>query len=235
MDEKIRRLFLCRHGETEANEMGTYCGGGSESPLNEAGKHQAALLGKALQNYYQFRGRFVITSARERARETAEILSRYLNPKPARLSLEGLREIDIGQWCGKTPAEVQKLFPKQHEEWRNGFLGPDFRFPGGESKRETDARIIKCFNAIKRIWLGDKDETNSDLIIIAHAGTNMVILTELLSAEIKIYSYRGIKQENTCVNMVYFHEKNPASWRPETQIALVNSIHHLDMDLENIK
>ena len=227
MTEKIKRLFLCRHGETEANIRKIYCGGNRESPLTNNGKLQAALLGKALKNYYEFRGKLIIASSKERAKETAKIISHHLNPRPATIILEGLSEIDIGGWCGKTSEEIEKLFPEKYKEWASGFTGLDFVFPGGGSIKESRERILKCFNVIKTIWLNNKDENNNDIIVVAHGGTNMIILSEILKLEMTTCDIRTITQNNTCVNIINYC-KNGA-WRSKIQVALINSTHHLDM------
>jgi len=233
MDEKIRRLFLCRHGKTVANEKGIWCGGANESPLTETGKKQALLLGKALKGYYGFHGKLIISGINERAQETAEIIAGALKPSPLIMVMENLREIDIGQWDGKSKEEVEKLFPEEYEEWQEGILEPNFRFTGGESMKEIQKRIKKCFHSIKRIWLGSKDEKFNDIIVVAHGGINVMILSEIISIEMKAYGFRIFKQDNTCVNIIGFREK--ISWRPKMEIILVNSTHHLDMDLKSRK
>ena len=227
MTEKIRRIFLCRHGETEANTQKIYCGGNRESPLTNNGKLQAALLGKALKNYYEFRGKLIIASSKERAKETAKIISHHLNPRPATIILEGLSEIDIGGWCGKTSEEIEKLFPEKYKEWANGFIGLNFVFPGGGSIKESRERILKCFNVIKTIWLNNEDENNNDMIVVAHGGANMIILSEILKVKTTTYDLRTLRQDNTCVNIINYCENG--AWRPKIQIVLANSTHHLDM------
>ncbi|PJC25302.1 MAG: hypothetical protein CO056_00990 [Candidatus Tagabacteria bacterium CG_4_9_14_0_2_um_filter_41_11] len=224
-DEKVRRLFLCRHGKTEANEKESWCGGTSDSPLAETGKKQALLLGKALKGYYGFHGKLIISSTRKRARETAKIIAGVLRPSPLMMVMENLREIDIGQWDGKSKEEVKKLFPEEYEEWQEGILEPTFRFNGGESMEEVQKRIQKCFRNIQRIWLGNKDKKFQDIIVVAHSGTNVMILSEIISIEMKAYGFRTFKQDNTCVNIIGFREKK--DWHPEMQILLVNSTHHL--------
>jgi broad specificity phosphatase PhoE len=141
--------------------------------------------------------------------------------------------MELGEWCGKNSEEIQRFFPKEHEEWQRGNFGPDFRFPGGESIEEVAKRIWNCFDIIKKLWLNDKDEASSDLIIVAHGGTNMIILTEIMKAEIIVWGFRSLKQDNTCVNIIGFREKG--GWRPETEILLINSTHHLDMDFSKTK
>ncbi len=188
---------------------------------------QAALLGRALKNYYEFRGKLIIASSKERAKETAKTISRHLNPRPAIIIFEGLKEINLGDWCGKTSEEIEKLFPEKYKEWANGFIGLNFVFPGGESIKESRERILKCFNVIKTIWLNNKDENNNDIIVVAHGGTNMIILSEILKLEMTTCDIRTITQNNTCVNIINYC-KNGA-WRSKIQVALINSTHHLDM------
>lgn len=227
MAEKIRRLFLCRHGETEANVQKIYCGGSRESPLTNNGKLQASLLGKALRKYYKFQGRIIIASPKERAKETAKLIAENLDPKPSILTLEGLREMEMGQWCGKKEEEITELFPKEYKKWSENILKSTFRFPDGESLEETRKRMLNSFELVKKLWLGNKEESNNDIIIVAHGGTNMIILISILNIKMKTYAYRAMKQDNTCLNIIAFREKG--GWRPKVQIALVNSTHHLDM------
>lgn len=228
-DEKVRRLFLCRHGKTESNENGIYCGGKSDSPLTEKGREQAKLLGKALGGYYKFSGRFIISSAKGRAVETAEIISQCIESEPMILKSEGLHEIDLGKWCGKKMEEIQKLFPKEHREWHRGYLRHDFTFPNGESIGEAGEKRRKCFDIIKKMWLSNGSENNTDLIVVAHGGTNILILTGIISGKMNKFAYRSLRQDNACVNIIGFREKK--DWHPEVQILLVNDTHHLDCEL----
>lgn len=224
--EKVRRIFLCRHGKTEANEKGVYCGGLNDSPLTEMGKTQAKLLARWLKNYYRFYGRFIFTSNLKRAIETAGIIARNFEPSPFVLQMDGLKELNLGKWCGKRAEEIQILFPEEHKKWLKGDLGRDFRFPGGESMKESRERIVPCFNLIKKLWLGDESESNNDLIILVHGGVNMVILAEIMNMDIKKHGYRTIRQDNACINIICFCEGSV--WRPKMQVTLLNSVHHLD-------
>jgi len=165
MSDNVRRLFLCRHGKTIANEKGVWCGGATESPLSETGKKQAMLLGKYLKGYYGFHGKLIISSGCGRALKTSKKIAENLTPSPLIMTMEDLREIDIGEWDGKTKEEVEKLFPEEYEEWQEGMLRPDFRFTGGESMEEVQKRVKKCLRNIQRIWLGNKDEKFRDIIV----------------------------------------------------------------------
>ena len=224
-NEKLRRIFLCRHGKTEANEQGLFCGGKNDSPLNEEGKKQAMLLGIFLRNHYAFKGKFIITSGRQRAIETGQFIAKNLEPKPLEITMDDLRELDLGDWCGKKQEEIARTFPKEYNQWQKNVLKPTFRFPGGESMEEAGKRMIADFKLIKKGWLSDTSENNDDIIVIAHHGTNITIIASILNSKMKTYAYRAIRQDNSCVNIIGFYE-NPG-WRPPTQILLVNGTYHL--------
>jgi bisphosphoglycerate-dependent phosphoglycerate mutase len=46
----VKRIFLCRHGETEANATGMMQGSGIDLPLNDKGIAQAEALRNQLSN-----------------------------------------------------------------------------------------------------------------------------------------------------------------------------------------
>jgi len=52
---------------------------------------------------------------------------------------EDLREIDFGEWEGLRFAEIAEAYPDSVDRWAK--LDPEFRFPGGESLTEFDARV----------------------------------------------------------------------------------------------
>lgn len=226
-EEKVRRIFLCRHGQTEANEKGLYCGGEHDSPLTEKGKKQVECLGKALNGYYKFSGTVIIASKLGRAIETAIIIARCLQIEPLISQWEDFRELNLGYWCGKTAEENEKLFPKEYEEWRKNFLKLSFRFPGGESIMEARKRMISSFKKVLNIWLSK--ENCDDIIIAAHGGTNIIILSEILKIKLNVFVYRAMRQNNACLNIINYCETR--RWRPKFQVVLVNSTHHLDIDL----
>src|SRR5919109_102567 len=77
----------------------------------------------------------IYSSPLERARETARAIARARR-MPVRIE-RGLLEIDIGQWAGRKLDEVRK-----RPEWDVVQRHPSvFRFPGGESFSEMQARI----------------------------------------------------------------------------------------------
>lgn len=136
-----RPLLLARHGETADNAARRFQGS-RNPPLNERGRAQAAALAEAL------RGEPIAalwTSPLARAAETAEIVGAALG-LPPQLD-DRLREIDVGDWAGRTYAEALAEVPDAIERWLAGDLS--FRFPGGESLAEQTERVVAALEDIR--------------------------------------------------------------------------------------
>jgi phosphohistidine phosphatase SixA len=75
------RLFLVRHGESEANRAGTLDGYG-DAALTEPGRAQAAQLATQASNW-NVRNARLVTSPMQRARHTADALAAALALSPS--------------------------------------------------------------------------------------------------------------------------------------------------------
>lgn len=119
------RLLLARHGATEHNIGGRFTGH-LPTGLSAVGQRQAEALAQALAHEPLDA---LVTSDLDRARETAE-------PIAARVSLPlledpDLREIALGDWEGRTLAEVSATDPNLWAAWQHGEPGAAPR--GGET------------------------------------------------------------------------------------------------------
>ena len=126
-------LLLIRHGENEYVKTGRMAGQLPGVHLNERGQQQAQELAEALANAPI---KAIYSSPMERAMETA-------GPLAGKLALEiglrpGLMETNIGDWSGMELKAARKL-----PEWKMVQHAPSrFRFPGGESFVEIQARLV---------------------------------------------------------------------------------------------
>ena len=109
--------------------------------LNAEGEAQAAMLAERLA---RIRLGAIYTSPLERARQTADAVA-------SRAGLfaeleDGIREIDFGQWTGRSLDELAAL-----PEWGhfNRFRSTA-RIPGGESMLGAQARTIEALDRIRR-------------------------------------------------------------------------------------
>ena len=128
-----RRVVVVRHGRTAFNREDRWQGQ-LDVPLDDVGRHQAALMAPAVGSMDPVA---IVSSDLSRARETAAALA-------ATTSLEvrldpRLREIFAGQWEGLTGAEVRERFPGEAERIRAGEDIP--RGIDGETWTELGERV----------------------------------------------------------------------------------------------
>lgn len=125
-------MLLVRHGQTPTT--GSVLPGRAPGlHLAEAGTAQADAVAERLGQLDRVDA--VYTSPLERTRETAKPIARARGLR-ARVE-RGLLECDFGDWTGRPLKELGKL-----AEWTTVQRYPSgFRFPGGESFSEMQARI----------------------------------------------------------------------------------------------
>ena len=104
-------------------------------PLSEAGRAQAARLGKALAGT---RIDMVVHSPLDRTRETAQAIAAAQEHAPAPVAVPALIEIDMGEWTGRPIGGFGD--DPAWAAW-NTHRGTA-RIPGGETMGEAQARIV---------------------------------------------------------------------------------------------
>ncbi len=133
-------LYFFRHGQTEWNRVKKFQGS-NDIPLNDTGREQAKQLGVKLNNLPI---EAVISSDLSRAKETAQIAIGEKSLPTFYYST--LQEANLGVAEGL----LKKDFLAKHgQELWDQWISPDpglldFKFPGGETKRETRQRAINC-------------------------------------------------------------------------------------------
>jgi probable phosphoglycerate mutase len=155
-------LILVRHGESTWNAEHRLQGQ-LDPPLSEAGRAQTAELRPLVERLAIAPDR-VITSDLSRARETADLLGL----EPAIIDPRW-REIDVGEWGGKTAAEVDA----ESDELTNWRGGPRTA-SGGETWEEFTARISDAVDelvAAGGAWL-----------VVCHGGCIRVATARLTAA-----------------------------------------------------
>ena len=155
-------LFLIRHGLTGMTGSRLY-GRTAGIHLDERGRRQAAAL---VERFEGIRLTAVYSSPLERCVETVAPLAaaKRLEVRTA----NGLIEMDAGGWTGRTLRSLRRT-----KLWETVQRNPSmFRFPGGESFVEAEARVVGEVQRIVRrhprgrVAIG----THGDLVrvLIAH-------------------------------------------------------------------
>ncbi len=155
-------LLLARHGETDDNREPIRAQGFRDTHLNETGRGQSSELAERAV------GEGIVSlwsSDLSRARETAEIVGARLGLAP-RLDPR-LREGNRGRWEGHRFVDIARAEPELYAAWRRA--GADFRFPGGESLREHQERVLASLEDI---------HASGELpaLIVCHGGSIRAVL-----------------------------------------------------------
>lgn len=150
------RLFLVRHGQTEANVLGALDTALPGAALTELGRQQAATLPTRLQDANVS---LVLTSDRIRTQQTASAL---LSALQMELLIDpDIREIDAGDLEMNTDEDSLHTYHRTVDAWSRGEL--HHRMPGGE----TGLQVIERFDAA--VGRG-RERVGGDgaLVVIAH-------------------------------------------------------------------
>lgn len=151
------RFLLVRHGQSEWNALGRWQGL-SDPPLSDLGREEARMAASTLR---PFDG-LILASPLVRARETAEIIANELG-RVGTVEIEPeLREIDVGEFSGRTNDEIQERMPDAWKALREGRLET---FPGGESRKAFRERVQRALETVAARHQG------ATLLVVTHGGT----------------------------------------------------------------
>lgn len=165
------QIYLVRHGKIEWQKDKAYIGQ-LDLPLSQEGINQAEKLRTSFETIPLDQA---YTSPLSRCVNTLDIL---LGDRPIpRLTVEALKEIDMGEWDGKTFSEIKNSYPGVYEQ--RGREIDVFIPPAGESFVDLKQRVIPAFAEIV------KKNRSKSILILAHAGVIRVILAELFGLSIK--------------------------------------------------
>jgi probable phosphoglycerate mutase len=185
----VTRLFLVRHGATNATEEGRFSGA-SGAELSEQGRWQAAQLGERLsrQNITA-----IYSSPLSRALRTAHIIADHCRREP--VTRDGLREISHGHWEGLTREHVEQQFAEEYATWESDPF--TFAPAGGESGVAVLARALPVIREIVTAHQGEQ------ILVVSHKATLRLILSSLLGFDARGYRDR-LDQAPACLNVVDF-------------------------------
>lgn len=158
------KIYLIRHGRTEANEKWLYCGS-TDLPLSENGIKLIKNCTKkypVAQDYY--------TSGMIRANQTFELI---YGKTPFETVFE-LKEMDFGDFEMRSYEELKNDPP--YLEWITGDNLANV-CPNGESGAQMTERVLKAFRVIA--------EKGRDAVIVTHGGVIAAIMEHLFPNEEK--------------------------------------------------
>ena len=157
----MSKLYLIRHGKTQANLEHRYCGS-TDLPLSPQGIEE-------LQNlHYDISGVRFLTSGMLRTEETLQLL---FGPVPHE-ALPEFREVDFGVFEMGTYEEL-----KEDPAYQNWITGDNMANipPQGESGNQMCARVLAALPELQK----------EDTVLITHGGVIAAIMAHLFPEENK--------------------------------------------------
>ena len=154
------QVIMVRHGESHWNVEQRYQGQ-ADSGLTERGRAQAA---QAAHTLVEEVGRMetVWSSDLPRARDTAQAYAELTGATV--VEDKRLREISVGDWSGRTLAEVAAELPEVVAASKAGL---DPRRGGGETFVEQRARVSECLEELAQTGL-------DQVLVFTHGGSIQV-------------------------------------------------------------
>ncbi|NMB89499.1 MAG: histidine phosphatase family protein [Chloroflexi bacterium] len=191
----MAELWFVRHGETDFNIVGRYCGS-TDAPLNAHGLEQAEALAQTMAGK-KFDVIFSsdLCRAYVTAQATAQVLAMEINVDPR------LREINQGEWEGMFYTDIVKQMEAQLQEKRENPLY--FRPPQGETLVEVIERVSQAVDDIARAYPAGK------ILIFSHG---LAIATQICRFDGKPYemAHDLIPANATPVVFEYLPVEEPA-------------------------
>ena len=159
-----RLLALVRHGQSEWNSAGLFAGR-TDIDLTATGADQARAAGRRLKALgMRFDTGF--TSTLKRAQRTLDLILDELGQTGIPVIRDAhLDERDYGELTGITRADaIKKWGEEQVHLWRRSYDVPP---PGGESLKDTAARVLPCYiqEILPRVLRGES------VLVAAHGNS----------------------------------------------------------------
>lgn len=191
-------LVLVRHGQSEWNEKNLFTGW-RDPDLTAQGVAEAQRAGAALADRgLKFTRAY--TSNLQRAQKTCALILEGIDQKDLEtLRHEALNERDYGDLSGLNKDEARaKWGADQVHIWRRSFDTPP---PGGESLKDTAARVLPYFNA--------------EILPLLQAGENILIAAHGNSLRALVMQLDGLSPEeiievNIGTGEPYIYEIDPS-------------------------
>jgi 2,3-bisphosphoglycerate-dependent phosphoglycerate mutase len=165
-------LVLVRHGESEWNKLNLFTGW-RDPGLTETGTAEAHRAGKLIKAE-GFVFDIAFTSALKRAQITLEIMLEELGQQGLEtIKDQALNERHYGDLCGLNKDDARKKWgDEQVHIWRRSYDVPP---PGGESLKDTAARVLPYYEAeiLPKVLAG------KNVLVSAHGNSLRALIMQL--------------------------------------------------------
>jgi probable phosphoglycerate mutase len=185
----MTNIILARHGHVEGISPERFRGR-ADLILTAEGLRQAEATARRI--HANWTPAAVYASPLCRCRATAAAIARPFGLSP--VTLDGLADIDYGEWQGLTPEQVRARWPELLAAW---YRAPDWAaIPGGETLQQVLTRTV---SALREVIGRHPDDT---VVLVGHDSVNRVMLLHTLG--LPLSRYWGLGQNPCAINEIEF-------------------------------
>ena len=206
----MTKILLTRHGHVDGINPKRFRGR-AELPLTELGLRQADRLGARIAA--QWKPAAIYTSGLQRCVVTAGKIAVASGTGAA--VLDGLMDLDYGDWQGRVQDEVRNEAPELFQLWHTA---PQLmRFPKGESLQELVARVAEALRSVLA------HHPRQTVVMVGHDSVNRALLLQLLDQPLA--AYWKLAQDPCCLNEIVVQGT-------DVRIERINDTCHLEGHLD---
>ena len=183
------KVYLLRHGQSEANVRGILAGPDNSVNLSQDGEKESRLIAKHLQkiNFTQ-----IYTSPISRCLQTIDPLI-ATKPQIPLFKEERIQEMNYGDWNGKALKALSKK-----REWKSIQVQPSkFKFPKGESFVQLRRRVQSFLNQIEPV--------PGPILVVSHGDVIKMMLTCTL--DLSTDNFQKFLIEPASISIINYEDK----------------------------
>lgn len=209
------KLYVIRHGLSMANVDGVIQGH-ANSDLSQIGTRQAELLGRFFNSENTVPDA-IYSSPLERAHATARMISKQLDSAPAVVTIDDLKEVDVGALSGLALEEAYDKYPTRWAPDVNKWL--DFSGFGGESFDDFFKRVGNAVSELMEEW--EDPLADRTIFFVAHAGTMRPLIKTLLKSD---GDFMFLTFGNCCHAVIEYREVRGAIRRVMSDLIRIETV-----------
>lgn len=221
----MTQILLIRHAVNDVMKAKKLAGWMPDVHINEEGRQQAQAVAERLR---EMPITAIYSSPLDRTRETAEPLAQALGLEVQ--IREEIGEVQYGDWTGKSLEELSKL-----DVWKVVQLYPSgMRFPGGETIREMQARIVNQLESIAA------DHPREIVAVFSHADVIKAALAHYLGVHLDLFQRIVVNPTSVSVlrltpygpQVLRINDDGPLKLEPEKEAAAQEGVGGVNVEKE---
>lgn len=186
MSSDTTEIILVRHGQTEWNRIERFRGR-VDIPLNDTGLGQARAVAGRLAR--RSRPAVIYSSPLGRCLQTAEPIAKATGAQVQ--MLDGIIDIDYGDWQGLTPEEAEKRYPDVYRVWLSA--PHKATIPRGETLDQVRARALAALEQ------SAEKHPGQSIVLVSHKVVCKVLVCAVLGLD-NSHFWR-LEQDNAAINV----------------------------------